>query len=244
MRKKLEKIKISPNIVMYSAVTPICLLYLIFFISQIQYFISAFLGILPELYSYAQYARRGFFELFAISIINLMILVIINFFSKQTGEKKPVTLKIYSIVLSVFTILIITTALSKMILYIMNYGLTQLRVYTSWFMVLLAIIFIYIIIKQLNYKFCLEKYAVITFILFFGGLCFSNVDGNIARYNITMYQEGYLNDLDVYALSNLSDDALVYVLEQKLDTKNYLEGKLEAYHNNPYLVYNLSSFRV
>ena len=59
-----------------------------------------------------------------------------------------------------------------------------------------------------------------------------------------MYQAGYLKELDVAALCNLSDDALVYVLKEKLDTKDYLDRKLENYNNNPETTYNLSSFRV
>jgi len=70
------------------------------------------------------------------------------------------------------------------------------------------------------------------------------VDGNIAKYNIKMYQAGYLNELDVYALCNLSDDALVYVIKEGLDTQNYLEGKLDIYKHNPYYTYNISSYRV
>lgn len=241
---KLKNARIFPNLAMYSAVMPIIILYVMFFISQLRYFISAFNGILPEAYSYAEYARRGFFELFLISIINLGVLLILNFLSKQTGENKPVLLKTYSILLSVFTILIIATALSKMILYISNYGLTQLRVYTSWFMVLLIIIFVLIIIQQLKFHFCFARYAVVSFVILFGVLCFSNVDGSISKFNIKMYQQGYLNDLDVAALCNLSDDSLVYVLQKGIDTQDYLDGKLDFYDNNPYYTYNLSSRKV
>lgn len=242
--EKLRSIRIFPNLVMYSGVTPVCILYVLFFVLQLKYFISAFTGVLPEAYSYAEYARKGFFELSVIAVINLMILLLMNFLSKQSGELKPVLLKVYSVLIAVFTILLIATALSKMILYINNYGLTQLRVYTSWFMLLLAVVNVLIIVKQFRFTFNFVKYAVMTFALFFGILSFSNVDGNIAKYNIKMYQAGYLNELDVYALCNLSDDALVYVIKEGLDTQNYLEGKQNIYKNNPYYTYNLSSFRV
>jgi hypothetical protein len=242
--KELEKLKLSPNIVMYSAVTPVCLLYVMFFVSQLQYFLSAFNGILPEGYSYADYARRGFFELFVISIINLLILLCINFISKQSGEHKPAMLKIYSMTISVFTILMIATALSKMMLYISNYGLTQLRIYVSWFMILLAIVFVLIIIKQFKFKFVFARYAVIVFVALFGILCFSDIDGNIAKYNIKMYNEGLVDQLDIRALCDLSDDALIYVVESGIDTQGYFKGKLKSYQDNPYFTYNFSSFRL
>ncbi len=242
--ENINKIKTTPNIIMYSAVTPICILYVMFFVSQLQYFISAFAGQLPDGYSVSEYARRGFFELCAIAIINLIVHVVINSFSKHSGEIKPIILKIYSAMISVFTVFIIATALSKMILYINQYGLTRLRVYTSWFMILLFLIFIYMIIKQVYTHFNISKYLFVTFVVFFGFLSFSNVDGLIARYNIEMYQAGNLEELDVEALCYLSDDGLIYVLEQDIDTKGYLDYALDQYTYSPYRLYNLSSYRV
>lgn len=242
--KTIERARLFPNLVMYSAVTPICILYTMFFALQLRYFTSAFNGILPGAYSYAEYARKGFFELFAIAVINLIIILIINFLSKQSGEKKPAALKVYSVLLSVFTILLIATAISKMIMYIGNYGLTQLRVYTTWFMVLLTVIFVMIIIKQFKYNFNFVKHTVAAFVLLFGVLCFSNVDGHIAEFNIEMYQAGYFNELDVAALCNLSDDGLVYVLKDGIDTQDYLQWKLESYNHYSYDTYNLSSLKV
>jgi hypothetical protein len=242
--QKIKKIRLTPNMVMYSAVTPICFLYCMFFISQLQYFFSAFMGQLPDNYSFAEYARKGFFELCAIAIINLIVLSVINLFSKNTGESKPVMLKIYSVVLSIFTVLIIITALSKMIMYISEYGLTQLRVYTSWFMILLAIIFILILINQFKYHFNFIKYIIISFVVMFSILCFSNVDGIISKYNINMYNAGQLKELDVEALCNLSDDGLLYVLEEGIGIDTYRNNPLDEYANNPYQTLNLSSYRV
>lgn len=240
----LNKSRVIPNIAVYSAVTPICILYVLFFISQVQYFISAFQGNLPQDYSYAEYARRGFFELCAISVINLMVLAFISLLSKQCGKNKPVILKLYSVILSVFTLFIISTAVSKMLMYIGQYGLTQLRIYTSWFMILLAAIFVLIIIKQFHFTFHFAKHTLLIFILMFGVLCFSNVDRNIARYNIKMHQAGKLDDLDLWSICNSSDDGMLYAAQQGIDTGYYLNDKLEMYKNNPYSTYNLSSLQL
>ena len=113
-----------------------------FFISQAGYFLSAFTNSLPEGFTYADYARRGFFELFAIALINLGVTCFMSLFSKKAGREKPFALKFYSVMISVFTLILIATAMSKMIMYINRYGLTALRFYTSWFMVLLAMIFV------------------------------------------------------------------------------------------------------
>lgn len=242
----LEKFKVTPNIAVYAAVTPICILYILFVISQIQYFVSAFRGNLPEDYSYAGYARRGFFELCVIAVINLMVIFLINLLSKHKGKSKPILLKLYSTVISVFTLFIISTAISKMVMYIGQYGLTQLRIYTSWFMILLAIAFIFIIIKQYRYPFHFAKYMLLSFVVMFGVLCFSNIDRTIARYNIQMYQAGKIGDLDVRSICNTSDDGMLYVIQQDMDLEDdyLIYDKLDRYRNQPYSTYNLSSFQL
>lgn len=211
---KIRKMRLVTNIAVYSAVTPICLLYVLFFISQAKYFLSAFNNTLPENYSYAEYARRGFFELFAIMLINAGVIFFISFFSKKTGEEKPVTLKIYSVVISVFTLLISATAISKMVMYISNYGLTQLRVYTTWFMILTAFIFVFIIIRQFNKNFPAVRAAAVTFTLMFTVLCFSRPDAVIARYNMENCSDT-ITFRDIEEMNDLSADAAAVITEPK-----------------------------
>ena len=50
--------------------------------------------------TYAEYARRGFFELCAVCVINIAVISCIGFFTRKTGREKPVLLKIYSVFLS------------------------------------------------------------------------------------------------------------------------------------------------
>ncbi|WP_051588804.1 DUF4173 domain-containing protein [Ruminococcus sp. NK3A76] len=209
---KIRKIRLVTNIAVYSAVTPICLLYVMFFISQANYFLSAFNNTLPKNYSYAEYARRGFFELFAIMLINAGVIFFINFFAKKTGEEKPLTLKVYSVVISVFTLLISATAISKMVMYISNYGLTQLRVYTTWFMILTAFIFVFIIIRQFRSSFPIVRAAAVTFTLMFTVLCFSRPDAVIARYNLENCQNT-INFRDIVEMTDLSADAAAVITE-------------------------------
>ena len=212
--KSLHNIRLVPNTAVYISVTPICVLYVLFFISQVNYFTSAFMGTLPENYSYAEYARRGFFELFAIELINAGVIFFIDLFSKKTGEEKPFTLKLYSVVISVFTLLITATAISKMVMYIDTYGLTQLRVYTTWFMVLTALMFVYIIIRQFKRDFPFMRAAAVTFTLMFTLLCFSRPDALIARYNMENCADT-LTFRDITEMSDLSSDAAAVVTEIK-----------------------------
>lgn len=216
--QSLFKMRFISNLIVYTAVTPICVLYVLFFISQTSYFLSAFMNDLPEGFTYADYARKGFFELFAVAVINLIVLCGMSLFSKKAGKEKPKALKFYCVTLSVFTIILIATAMSKMVMYIDNYGLTELRVYTSWFMILLAITFVMIIIKQFKFDMKFAKHFAIMFTVMFAILCFSRPEAFIAKYNIEMYNSGYLDELDMNAILHMSDDGLLVALNEGVAT--------------------------
>lgn len=255
------------NTVIYSAITPICLLYGLFFVSQINYFTSAFMGKLPSSYSYAQYARKGFFELFAISIINTCVILFISFCSKNSGRNKPKALKFYTVLISVFNLLITATAISKMVMYIQNYGLTQLRIYTTWFMTLIALLFVYVIIRQFKPDFSFMTCAAVTFTLMFALLCFSRPDAIIAKYNLEHCADS-LSYSDIENMRKLSDDAAAVIIDEEyvavvrdiVGTRYVYDGQqepekcdgyefivsdiLERLDRNPYAQYNLSALLI
>lgn len=192
-----------PAPVAYTAVTPICVFYLIYVITQLGYFTAAFGGVLPEGYNYSEFARRGFFELCVISVINLCVIMMMQGFTKRgENDERPKALKIYTVLLSVFTLLLIASAMSKMILYIDNMGMTQLRIYTSWFMILLALVFILAAAEQIR-KFALWKAIFAVFTVMLAILCFGNIDGMIARYNVNAYLSGDLAECDIDAMYDL-----------------------------------------
>ncbi len=49
----------------------VCLIYAVYLLSQLAYLGGGFAGILPDGYTLAEYARRGFFEMAWLSFINL-----------------------------------------------------------------------------------------------------------------------------------------------------------------------------
>ena len=240
--QKLFNIRFISNLVMYTAVTPICILYVLFFISQGSYFLSAFTNNLPEGFTYADYARRGFFELCAVAVINLFVLCFISLFSKKAGREKTKALKFYSITLSVFTVVLIATAISKMVMYIDNYGLTELRLYTSWFMVLLALIFIMVIIKQFKFDMKFARHISAVFVIMFAILCFARPEAVIARYNISMYNSGYLDELDKNTLLRMTDDGLLTAYNMGAVTSEEVnEHKYSLYQRCTFGKYNISA---
>ena len=243
---KVSRLAVIPPSAVYAGVTPICVLYVMYFISQANYFLSAFVGKLPDDMMYSEYARRGFFQLCAVAVINLAVILCMLAFSKKNGGKS-IGLKIYTCVICALTLFIISTAVAKMLMYIGEYGLTRLRLYTSWFMVLLAVIFTVLGIRAFVPKFRTSAAISAAFIVLFGALCFSRPDAIIAEYNITLYEQGGLENLDIRMLCDLSDDAYAVMLDHS-DTvgsdpyfRKRLEYLLNDYDNYPLLRYNASA---
>ncbi len=214
--KKAAAFRFVPAVTVYSALTALNLVYLVFFLSQVTYLFSAFNNRLPELMTYAEYARRGFFELCTVAGINLAVIAAAHLIAKR---EKVRILQIETTALCLFTLMLIITAISKMVMYINTYGLTQLRVYTTWFMVVLFFIFAVTAVRQLK-RFNAARVMFVGCVIFFLLLSFGNVDGRIASYNIDRYKNGTLESLDVKALSELSDAAVPSMYDLYLETTN------------------------
>jgi hypothetical protein len=232
------------------AITPLLAIYTLFFVTQTPYYFSAFECYLPPEYTVASYARKGFFELCVVACINFAILLALQFLSKRKENgTKTLSVRIYSSILSLFTLLLIATAFRKMLLYIGDFGLTKLRVITSWFMLLLGVCFLLILVYQWWDKFPIVKSIATVCITFAAVLCFANVDGCIARYNITAYQSGKLERIDVHHLGKLSMDATPHIItlleddDEKVvkDVKYLLKYRKEQLEEWEFPEYSLSA---
>ncbi len=230
----LNGANVIPNIILYTAVTPLLILYIMFFISQGSYFLSAFSGNLPDGYSYSEYARRGFFELCGVTVINLFVICFISLLAQKSGKSKPAALKFYSTSLAVSTLILIAVAVSKMVMYISEFGLTRLRFYTMWFMALCALIFVLIIIKQFKFEMNFAAWTSGIFTVMFAVLCFCSPDYIIAKYNVEMYNSGNINELDCSQICSMSNDAVLYALEEGVidETSAYDANYKTAFGNN------------
>ncbi|MCL2818784.1 MAG: DUF4173 domain-containing protein, partial [Actinomycetia bacterium] len=152
---------------------------------------------------------------------------------KRDLGDEPRELRIATVVISVFTLLLIATALSKMVMYIDAYGLTLLRTYTSWFMVLLFFIFSVIVFRQFK-RFNASRIVIVGFVVLFMLLAFANVDGVIANYNISKYEReidsGIEATFDLETLMGLSDATVpsLYQMYQRLGQGQSGDAALRA----------------
>ena len=199
----------APSILCVSAVIPFVFVYILFFVSQLDWYLSAFGGALPEGMTYASYAKNGFFQLCTVSVINFVIIICVSVFGKKNEGKVPLSIRIVNAVFSLATLVLIATAFSKMVIYIEAYGLTLLRVLPSAFMVFLAIVFLMMLIKQFVGKTNVIIVSLVSAILICGILAFSDVDGVIARYNTGRYLAGELEHFEMGMLMELGDSGIV-----------------------------------
>jgi hypothetical protein len=214
--RNVRNFRFAPEVTVYSALTALSLIYVVFFLAQTSYLFSAFRDSLPDSMTYAEYARRGFFELCTVSGINLGVIATAHLIVKRERIR---FLKTETAVLCIFTLMLIATAMSKMGMYISYYGLTRLRVFTSWFMIVLLLLFVVILLRQFR-DFNGTRIAAAGCICLFLVLSFGNMDGMIAKYNIDRYQAGTLNSLDVKAFGELSDGAVPYLYDYYSETKD------------------------
>lgn len=231
------------NTIIISFLSVLSVCYLAYLFSQLAYFFSAFKGFLPEGYklTLSTYARRGFFEMSAIAAINFVIIFGALLLSKKKNRKICIPSRLICLFISLFTLVIISTALSKMALYIRELGMTRLRITTSAFMVFLAVVFITLILRLFIPGVKVLRAALVTaslVLIILGGV---NVNHVVAAYNYEAYQKGVLKEMDVLTIYNLGDEGIPYLVKLTEDEKasdmahHYLEKAVRTkYYDTDY----------
>lgn len=199
--------------VLVSFLSVLSLCYLAYLFSQLAYFFSAFSGLLPPNYTLtlSAYARRGFFEMCIVAAINAVIIFTVLLLSRKKDAKPPVAIRVLCAFISVFTLVIIATALSKMVLYIMEFGMTVLRIGTGTFTVFLGVVFIAIILRLFIPRVEVLKTALLTAGLLIALLGIVNMNAVVARYNYTAYKNDALDTIDVYTIEDMGSEGVPYL---------------------------------
>lgn len=210
-----NKFKGIENAVLISFLSVLSLCYIAYLFSQFAYFFDAFRGILPTGYSFtvAEYARRGFFEMTAIVAINLVVIFACLLLAKKSDGKICVALRVICTFIGVFTLIIIATALSKMVLYINSFGMTVLRITTSAFMVFLAVVFASVMLRIFIPRIRVLRTALVTAGLVLTVLGCANVNNMVASYNYNAYKNGTLKNIDIQTIYELGEEGVPYLIK-------------------------------
>lgn len=175
--------------------------------------------------SYAAYVHRGFYELMVVAAINVGLFAVFHFSRDVYKQARAQGISFLLLLLMVCTIIISFSALRRIRLYVGAYGLSQLRVFVMYGMLLAiaieAFCFVKVFFPDLKYG----AFFFYAFLSSFTLLCYSNIDKQIAQFNIAHYQfvsqqyddENYekrgslrkAQQLDArYILLSLSNDAI------------------------------------
>ena len=190
----------------------LCFVYVVYLFSQLAYFSGGLAGVLPEGFTMAEYARRGFFEMAWLCLINLTIISLaVGLVAKE--EKTPLLTRLLCLFIGVVTVFFVVTASAKMGMYIQAYGLTRLRVLTEVIMVFFGLATMIVSIWLFVPKMAYMKVILILALAMGATVLWADVDTVVASYNVHAYQSGALNTVDVEYLTELSSGAVPYIIE-------------------------------
>jgi len=128
-----------------------------------------------------EYARRGFFELLMVTLINFSLLLSSIKLIRKDGKLVARTVQILHSLLVLCTMVILSSAYLRMSLYEAAYGYTYLRVLTHSFMIFLFVLFVIAFYKVWNEGISLLKPYVVLSIAAYMILNFANIDVLIAE---------------------------------------------------------------
>lgn len=187
------------------------ILFLVFVVLQFRYLFGAQSNIVAEGFTYAEYARRGFFELVAVAVLSLGLYLILVTISKREKTLHRRLFTGLSLGLISLVLIILASSLHRLFLYEQAYGFSRVRTYTHIFIFWLAgLLLATAVLEVVRGQ---RWFALSLLIAIFGfgvSLGVINVDGFIVEQNIARINAG--QKLDVAYLSSLSPDAVPAIL--------------------------------
>ncbi len=187
------------------------LLFAAFVIIQFAYFFGGQNTIEARGLTYSSYARSGFFELVAVSVITLGLGLWLDYVTVRHEKRENRIFRVLLIVIVALTSVMLVSASQRMLLYEEAFGFTHLRVFTHVSMLWLGILFGVFLLSLFRVKKHVFSFGVLLVAIgYLGTLNIMNVDLYIAQRNIARYHEGQA--LDLSFLTMLSADALPAII--------------------------------
>jgi len=179
------------------------LLFLAFVLVQLRYLFGGASLVEERTHlTYAEYARHGFFELVTVAALVLPLLLLADWVRTRGRAGRDRLFQVLAGALILLLFVVMASALQRMRLYQREYGLTELRVYTTGTMLWLAVVFVWTAATVLRGR--RDLFAIGALVSGFVAILAVNVlnpDALIARTNLNR------PNLDLPYLMQLSDDA-------------------------------------
>lgn len=184
------------NIILFA----VLFVYTLFVIIQFKYLFAG--AALPDGLSYTNYARKGFFELLALTGINIAVILTVVKLTKNHTGKWGILTKIFCHYLTFVTVILLISSFYRMHLYTNSDGLTRLRFFVMIFLIFeavgLIVTFIYVAKPQFNIFLVYTIIALSCYTV----LNILPSDNIIAKNQINLYLNNNRTDLDyIFTLS-------------------------------------------
>jgi hypothetical protein len=195
--------------------------------------------------TYAEYARQGFWQLLAAAALTFAVVGAATLLADAPRRSQRLLLRVLLGVLCALTIVVVVSALRRLLLYEEAFGLTRLRLLAEaaslWFGALFALVLAAGLIAPVRRELARIAIGVTAAGLIVFGL--ANPDGLIAERNVERWRE--TGRLDVAYLQTLSADAAPVLAELPHALRRRALAPLAARlrKGEPWSSYNLSRER-
>ena len=188
-------------------------LFLAFVVVQVRYLFGGGERVVETVgLTYAEYARHGFFELVTVAALALPMLLLVHWLLRAENRAHERAFRALSGIMVALLFVIVASALQRMYLYTQQFGLTELRLYTTIFMLWISVVLAWLVLTVLRGRRDRFAFGVLTTgfaaILLINAL---NPDALIARVNVDRMVAG--KEFDAYYLTLLSADAAPVLVE-------------------------------
>jgi hypothetical protein len=193
------------------------LLFVAFVLVQFRYLFggAGLVEVTPGL-TYAEYARRGFFELVAVALLSLPLLLAADGLLERRTRRDDVVFRTLAGLHIALVFAVMASALYRLRLYQAAYGLTEQRFHATALLVLIAVVLLWFAATVLRGRprgFAFG--AVLAAFTTVAVLHAVNPDAIIARTNVARAQSdvGAVTSFDASYVASLSADAVPVLLE-------------------------------
>ncbi len=208
----------SPALRFTTAVTVLAaldLLFLLFVVVQARWlFGGAALVQSTTGLTVAEYARRGFFELVTAAALVVPVLLVAEWATLREGQKQETSFRALATLLVLLVGVLLVSALQRMLLYVSSYGLTEQRLYTTAFMIWVALACGWLaltVLRGTRARFAFG--ALVQGLAVLAGLHLVNPDALITRVNLARASSTGPAFDAAYVAGELSADAVPALIE-------------------------------
>ncbi|MFC6021701.1 DUF4153 domain-containing protein [Plantactinospora solaniradicis] len=156
--------------------------------------------------SYAEYARSGFWQLLAVTLLTLAVLAGVTRWARRDRPAERLLLRILLGLLSTLSVVIVVSALSRMYTYQQVYSFTGERIFVMALELALGVVFLMIMAAGIRWQGAwIPRLTVGLAVVMLLGLAVLNPEDYAAQRNIARYEE--TGKIDAWYLRALSADA-------------------------------------